>query len=337
MSTDSSINKKITTRSVRLSSQSFSDISNTPTVPINAVGTRYGKDIYPYRELIDGSNGFLAANISYKLRNPFKIFRESAKHLYLTNNSGISVAGTFNAGRDRGLFLKLNKDAYSETNISSIQMSLLWNNELFPTTDQRIFDVVSAEGTFEFYVKSISTDRKRAEITVKLKLDGTVVDTDRVIFYWNGKRVSRPVLTISEWGMLGITFNKYLSFNQQTGYLKITSPVVVNNISTYQLDPTIQAQQVVYRQWEDILESPDDEDSESELWNQWDELEWENLVYKTANVDPSIDPSEIYKVYIGTNKVIADSDGNSGVVRFNKYQYATYKNVQWDPYITGAV
>ena len=336
--TKSSTYKPVSIRSIRLSSQSLSDTSTSSSSPINPISTRFGKSLYPYRELIDAGGGFLTNNISYKTRNPFKIFRESAPHLYLTNNSGISVAGEYLSTRDRGLFFRLNRDAYAETNVSSMQMAMMWNQGLFPTSTQKVFEIDSAEGLFEFYVKAITTDQKRAELTVKLRTGGTLAETSRIKFYWNGNSVARPVITVNEWGMLGIVFNKYLSFNEQVGYMKLVSPLVVNNISTYQLDATIQAQQIVYKQWEDILEDPLDGDSTSQLWSEYQSASnWEDLIYKSADVDPSLDPSEIYKIYIGTNKIIADSSGDSGVVKFNNYEYATYKNVQWDSYVASAI
>jgi hypothetical protein len=325
----SSITKTLRNRYIGLSSQSLSDNSSSAIEPIDGIGSRFGKYIYPYTANVAG--GF-PNNISYKSKNPFKIFKDVASHLYLTSNSGISMVGDFDEDLDRGLFFRLNRNVADGVNISSLQMSVLWNEKLFPETDQEMFEVVSSTGIFKFYIKSITADRRRAQITAKLFSNNVETETSAVSFFWNGNRVSKPTMTINEWGMLGISFVPFLSFSSSVGYLKITSPCIFNNISTYQLDPTIQAQQIVFKPWSDILEDPNDEDSTQEKWEDLLTITWQDALYKTSDVNPSIDPSEIYRVYIGTNKIISDSTEVSGSIKLGSYEYRAYQNVIWTPF-----
>jgi hypothetical protein len=300
--------------------------------PINKVGTKFGKGIYPYTENV--ANGF-PANISFSKKNPFKIFRGSGPHLFLTHNSGISIAGEYDAEVDRGIFARINRDATANTNISSIQMSVLWNNKLFPTEKERVFEIDAATGIYKFYIQAIDSERKRGKISVTLSSGATENTTNNVFFYWNGNLLSSPILTVGEWGMLGIVFNPFLVFNNSIGYIKFTSPMLINNLSTYQLDASSQAQQVVYKTWQDIEENPEEDE-----WDEWYDpgvvsKTWEDAFYKVATFNPSIDPTEIYKVYIGTNKIIADSSSKAGKVEFNNYQYVTYGGTQRDAYQVG--
>lgn len=332
--TKSSLRNKVQTRFLRLSSQSLSDNSHLASEPINAIGTKFGKGMYPYTE--NATSGF-PNNISYKTQNPFKIFRGAGPHLYLTNNSGISILGDYDANTDKGLFFRLNRDGVSNTNISTIQMSMLWNHELFPATKQKIFEIVSATGKFSFYIKSTTTDQKRAEITVELTSGTTTSIPSSVFFYWNGRVVSRPTVTLGEWGMLGIVFKPYIIFDNSVGYFKLTSPMIVNNISTYQLDPSAQAQQIVYRTWYDVENTVEDMH-----WDDWSDgstvaRTWQEMIYQVASFAPSIDPISIYQVYIGTNKIIADSSNESGVLGFKNYQYALYQNVERDTFVIGTL
>jgi hypothetical protein len=321
-----STRSKLQNRFVRLSSQSLSDNSSLAISPINPVGTRFGKSLYPYTE--NAASGF-PSNISFKERNPFKIFRGAAPHLFLTNNSGITVAGEYDSEVDRGLYLRLNKEASSNANISSLQMAALWNNKVFPETAQKVFEIVSGTGTFRFFVQAVTEDGKRGKLFAKLVSGGVDVDTDAVFFFLNGNPVANPVLTVDQWGMIGIVFKPYLVFNNAVGYLKITSPILLNNISTYQLTGSDQLQQIVYRTWEDVL------DNEDGHWDDWYngttiQQTWSDMIYQVATFNPAIDPVEIYKVYIGTNKIIADSSADSGTLMYNNYQYAVYENVQRD-------
>jgi len=328
ISAPESLSNKVLTKFIRLSSMSLSDNSSSAVSSINAIGTKFGKNIYPYTA--NTANGF-PLDISYKEKNPFKIFRGTGPHLYLTQNSGISLAGEYDSEVDRGLFIKLNENTEANANISSIQMAALWNNGHFPTTPQKIFEIVSGSGTIRFYVKSVSDANDRGQIYATIYTAGIESDTDSVSFYMNGKAVYRPVLTRGQWAMLGVVFKPYLVFNSAFGYIKITSPILLNNISTYQLTGSSQLQQIVYRTWEDIL------DNEDGTWDQWYspptiEETWSDMLYQVASFNPAIDPSEIYKVYIGTNKIISDSSGDSGVLLYNNYEYGVYENVQRDTF-----
>lgn len=321
-----SLSNKLQNRYIRLSSQSLSDNSSVATSPINSIGTRFGKSVYPYTE--NTTSGF-PLNVSFKERNPFKIFRGAGPHLYLTNNSGITMSGEYDSDVDRGLYTRLNKEASPNSNISSMQMAVLWNNKLFPETAQKIFEIVSGTGVLRFYVQAVTEDGKRGRVFAKLVSGGVDTDTDTVLFFLNGSPVGNPVLTIGQWGMLGIVFKPYLVFNNAVGYLKITSPILLNNISTYQLTGSDQLQQIVYRTWEDVL------NNEEGTWDEWYngttiQQTWSDMLYQVATFNPAIDPAEIYKVYIGTNKIIADSSADSGTLMYNNYQYAVYENVQRD-------
>lgn len=326
MSAPASLSNRLQNRYVRLSSQSLSDNSSIATSPINGIGTRFGKSIYPYAE--NTANSF-PANISFKSRNPFKIFRGAGPHLYLTNNSGITLAGSPGGEQDRGLYARLNKEASPNSNISSMQMAALWNNGLFPTSPQKIFEIISATGKFRFYIQAVTEDGKRGRIFAKVVSNGVDTDTDAVSFFFNGSAVANPVLTVDQWGMIGIVFKPYLILNNTVGYLKITSPILLNNISTYQLTGSDQLQQIVYRTWEDVL------NNETGTWDEWYngttiQQTWSDMVYQVATFNPAIDPTEIYRVFIGTNKIISDSSADSGVLMYNSYQYSVYENVQRD-------
>jgi hypothetical protein len=59
-------------------------------------------------------------------------------------------------------------------------------------------------------------------------------------------------------------------------------------------------------------------------------MTWKDVLYQVATITPAIDPSEVYEVYLGTNKIIANANESSNKIRFNNYQYVTYTGATWD-------
>jgi hypothetical protein len=310
---ENSLTKQISLRYIKLSSKNLSDNSSLKNVPINSIGTKIGKSLYPYKELTSGN----FENISYKEKNPFKIFRGGAPHLFLSNDSGISLVGDY---ADRGLFMNINKNSSADSNISSMQMFLIWNNGLFPTSPTKIFDLKTDAGTIIFYIKSISSTNKDRGYIYATGPTGT-----DIAFYLNGNYVINPFINVNEWNSLAVSFSPQLQLNA-TGYLRILSPILVNNISVYQLDPTTLGQQVSYKIWDEI------DGTNSTLWSSYSSVTWSDMFKSSSIATPTVTPSDIYKYFIGTNKIIVDSSSTFGIARFNDYQYAFYNNVQSSSY-----
>jgi len=314
-------------KSLEVSSRALDDNTTGSNTSLNEVGTKLGTPIYPYRT-VDGS-------LNYKESNPYTIYKGTSPYLYLTSNSGLKIAGSYDAEVDRGFLVKINDRSADTFNISSMQVALLNSLDTFTSTSDILFEIKDKNGTITFYVDSINSANTRARIYAEQ--NGSPYT--KIKYYWNGQFVNEPAMNVKEWGMLGIVFTELLSFNNTTGTIKIKSPILFDLLSYYQLDASLQRLQLVERTWFEV-NYPSSSDSalypllEGEnTYLEWDwegstSVTWSTLAYKTVESDTFIDPNNIYKTYIGTNKIIVDSNNSAGKIRSHQHSYSVYQNSQ---------
>ena len=145
---------------------------------------------------------------------------------------------------------------------------------------------------------------------------------DNIGFYWNGKVVKEAVVSVKEWGFLGISFPNLLDFNSRVGSINLNGPITFNTISYYQSTNLQEVQKVDIRPWFGVKYS-------LPLTLEWDDWKTSSFVWRGVLVLSStsyygVDPSTIYKSYTGTNKIIIDTDK---VFTVNGYEYTVYKGI----------
>jgi hypothetical protein len=281
-----------------------------------AIGTRFGKDIYQY------TKSGLATN--YKAKNPYLIYKNSSPYLFLTKNSGIQPTGTFENGVSRGITVPVNTSLTPEFNMIAAQLSIRTNLESFNTTPTQVFEVQGKTRYTQFYMVATDSSGKRAKIYAINASTGR--QDNNVSFYLNGKFVQNPIINIKDWAVIGIAFADPVSFNSYVGAIRLTGPLVFNNISYYEKTDVQQIIQLVGRPWSEVLQpvsSPVD-------WTYWDESTWREVLNLRSVTEYDVDPSNIYKAYTGTNKVIAQDDK---ILSFGGYEYFAYKDVAWQSQI----
>jgi hypothetical protein len=197
--------------------------------------------------------------------------------------------------------------------------------DTFPSSEAKIFELNTDSGVFSFYVERASTKGERARIFAKNNGSEYFYDTNgiqQIEYNLNGKEVGNPVITFGEWAMIAVTFPKPLIINQ-TSSLDITGPLLFNNISYYQVDPTKLDDQISYNLWADV-----DDDTWGGVAE--DDATWQENLISSESATVSIDPSIAYSVYLGTNKIIADThDNSSPVLTAQDYEYIIYKDIKW--------
>lgn len=323
-----SLVKPINIRSLQYASRALEDNSVSASIPINGIGSRFGEYAHPYVQYGD--------EVGYKNYNPVRIYKGSTPYLYLTGNSGISMVSPYNPEFEKGIMIPINKDIDPFFNISSLQFSALWNFGLFPAagSPEKMFEIISGTAHILFYIESVNSAQTRAKVFAKRLVYNQIddvydeVDYTSLEYFLNGNTVKYPVLNIDEWAMLGIVFFPFLDFSGSLGSFRIRNNFVLNNLSYYQLSELAQTQQIVKRTWNQAWQGSTTYD-----WREYAEtnpITWKSLLYFKAEVIPPINPSEIYKIYIGTNKIISDANENANVLRFQKYQYVTYLGTKWD-------
>ena len=180
----------------------------------------------------------------------------------------------------------------------------------------------SKDSYIKFFIVANDSSGKRARIY------GINAKTGRfengIAFYLNGKIVREPVIGLGEWDILGISFPRVLDFDSFVGGFRITGPILINNISQYQSTNLQEIQRQVLRSWFTAkYQSVDVYD-----WDFWsDDFTWNGVLVFSSSTFFGISPEDIYKAYIGTNKIIIDDERP---IRLNDYEYSTYQAIEWE-------
>jgi hypothetical protein len=300
------INNRIKIRNLEYASQAFNSTSPNP------IGTRFGNEIYPYKKA-----GFY---YDYKERNPFTIYKGSSPYLYLTRYTGIELKGQHDPVINRGLSIPVNKEMSSNYKVMAMQAAVRYDQDAFPYASTEIFEIQSKNTHIKFYMVAIHPSGERAKIYAVNVKTGRL--EDGIGFYWNGKLVKEPVITVKEWGFLGISFPTLLDFSSRVGSINLNGPITFNTISYYQSTNLQEVQKVDIRPWFAVKYA-------IPLTLEWDYWKtspsiWDGVLILSSTSYYGIDPSTVYKSYTGTNKIIIDTDK---VLTVNGYEYTVYKGI----------
>jgi hypothetical protein len=299
--------KPIALRNLSLASQVLNDNS------FNPIGTKFGNNLFPYTRA--------GIYYDYKSKNPFSIYKGSTPYLYMTKNSGIEVRGEFSTSVDRGISLPVNTTLANNYRISAFQTWYRNDSSSFAADSVQFFEVSHKNETIKFYAKATNPSGSRAKIYAINNSTGQEVNG--ISYYINGSIVREPVITIKEWAVIGISFGSPLIFDSFLGSININGPGVFNNISYYQATDLEQIQSVVTRPWANVKS----EDGSSIDWQYWQtNFSWNGMLVISTFSTFGANPSEIYKTYIGTNKIIVD-DGEGMILDSDKLKI--YDTVEW--------
>lgn len=312
---DGVFSNPIKLRSLQLASQAFNENS------FNPVGTRFGAKVYPYKK-----DGFY---YDYKSKNPFTIYKKSMPYLYLTRNSGLEVKGSYDPLIDRGLSIPINQTQAQDFQVMAMQLFLKYDKDFFPYSPTQIFEVVGENSVIKFFMVADSADGQRAKVYA---INGNTGRLENgIAFYLNGKLVKNPVLTVKEWSVIGLSFANIIDFTNYVGEIKITGPVLVNNISYYQSTTLQEVKTVINRQWFQVL----NDGSSIQDWEYWvDAGNWENVLVLSTTSFYGVNPQNVYDAFAGTNKIIIDDERP---LMFGQYDYSFNTDVIWQSTVSNAV
>lgn len=283
------LSKPIALRRVELASQAFNDNS------FNPVGTRFGVDLFPYTRA--------GLYFDYKAKNPFSIYKASTPYLYLNRTSGIEIRGEFDPIVSRGIALPINTTVAADYEVSAVQMWMRSDLDVFPISPIELFEINYKADTIKFYIQAVGVTGRRARIYAKSLATGQ--EFNGLTYYWNGLLVREPVITIKEWGVLGIRFAQSLSFDAYLGGINLNGPMVFNNVAYYQANNLQQVQTNITRPWLGVK-------TDGVLnfdWAYWDNnFIWDGVLIISASDLYGVNPADVYNTYIGTNKIIIDDN-----------------------------
>lgn len=309
-SSRNTLTKPVSLRRLSFISQALNNNS------FNPVGTRFGIDIFPYKK-----SGIY---YDYKSKNPFSIYKGSTPYLYMTRDSGVEIRGEFSSTIDRGINVPINKQLADAYQVSAIQLWYRYDLDNFSITPTQFFEIKYKGNLIKFYTMAIDSAGKRARVYAIN--DNTGEAFNGLSYYINGNIVREPVLTTKEWSVIGIGFATTLDFNNFIGGINLNGPGVFNNISYYQANSLQQIQKQLTRPWADVKD-----DSGTDLyWQYWNEnFNWEGMLVLSSSSLYGVNPSDVYKTYIGTNKIIID-DGEG--MTFLPDKIKIYQDSEWSSF-----
>jgi len=208
-------------------------------------------------------------------------------------------------------------------------MWIRYDQEQFSIIPTEIFEIVYKGDTIKFYMVADSSTGARARIYAQSLNTGQAYNG--LSYFWNGSLVREPILTNQEWGVLGIAFSTALNFDLFIGGINLNGPLVYNSISYYQANNLQQVQSQLTRPW---LKVKTDGITNFD-WEYWiNSFTWEGVLIISASDLYGVSPSDVYKTYIGTNKIIIDD--NEGLM-FDAEKLKIYNDTQWVTRVGSAV
>jgi hypothetical protein len=286
------------------------------------IGTRFGTSIYPYTKT--------GIYYNFKKNNPFAIYTGSSPYLYLTKTSGIQLKGKYDPLVNRGLVIPVNESRAEGFKVIAMQMAVRFDGDYFPYAPTQIFEVQSKDSYIKFYMVACDPSGRRAKIYAIDAKTGLI--QNGIGFYWNGKVVKEPVITLQEWGFLGINFSSSLNFSFFEGAVRLTGPLLFNSISYYQSTNLQEVQNIAERPWFRVKVLG----AYGLDWEFWDSgsFNWNKVLVLSETSYYGVNPSDVYKSYTGTNKIIVDDDRP---VRFGEYAYTLFTDVNWNQFVQDPV
>lgn len=331
-------------RSFEVCSLTFDEQSLRP------IGTKYGTKIYPFKEIEDES--YVSSKENY-----FKIYKGTTPYLYLTSKTGVSVVGDIKSPSDqdyvhRGIVAIINEDLSQNYDISSIMMSVRYQDKYFPTVKTPAFEIeghIFDQGTIKnaylrFYIQSVNQDNTRGRLFCEASIAGAAFSAyEDIVYYWNGNVVGYPQMSSSEWGMLAISFTNFIKFPGVSGTFEILGKLLVDNVSIYKISETTASSSTTINTWntslygsgtwENVLDTDGFEDPNDPA----DDNLWFNTYSIIKTSTKPVDQTEIYRSYLGTNKIIVDTTDSNIAIRPESCEYVIYNAVEWKTSVLDAL
>ena len=326
LQTPKSIKAPIKISSLSVSGQTFNSRGSNP------IGTRGGKDIYPYTKY--------GTYFNYNLKNPVKIGKSSTPYLYLTDNTGIRLCETSSSySINTGISIPINNSLAENFYVGGAQLFMNYQEDAFPSDPMQIFEISSGTKTTKFFVVAHNDSGSRGRI---FAIDSTTGIYDQNVgMYINGTLSYTPVLEPKTWTTLGIQFPQPVDLSSTVGAIRLTGPMLFNNISYFRIGSNSTFTTVKYQKWNQILDTFDywsyllGEDTSGNLASGFEKLFWQNVLVQPSETTLSLNLSQLYKSYMGNNRISTNS--NSRRVVIGNYKYSVYKNTAWQSSVVSVV
>lgn len=285
----------IRTSNLVIKDMSIASVANS-TEKFFEVGTAHGYDIAPYTKV----GNYYSTHID----RPWAIHKQSAPYLYLTNDSGLRPLSNNGNNNESGLWITMNRQRDRDFKVSSMQIWVKLVDEIGDSPVE-LFSVKSDRA----WIKFVGVDDGTGTRARVYAIDGwTGQDHTEIKFHQDGNQVVMPFIQNNHWTAIGIDFEPLLDFAGDIGAICLISGCVYNNIVYYRTSSLQEQYTFAYRTWGAVKN-----DGANDLtWGYWrdqfngGESTWDDVA-KTATITHGISIDEIYKTYVGTNRVVTEA------------------------------
>jgi len=281
----------------------------------NSIGTKFGKNIYPYTQR--------GIYFDYKSQNPVLIYDKDTPYLYLTENSGIKLLTYNEINNEKKASIPINENLQENFSVAAIQLFIKYNLEDIIDVPFSVFEIQYKDSTIEF-VADIDSSVKRVVIYARDKF--TKERYEQLSFYQNGSQTRNIYLENNYWYAIGVVFTEPLDYSSFTGAINIFGGSSFDNISYYSPQGLNQVSSIIARSWQDVLT----EDNVTNLnWGYWYNengtspiKQWKDVYVLAEAQRFSLDASDIYNSYLGTNVDVVDDGGGISVLNDDFYVFS---------------
>jgi hypothetical protein len=316
------LTKPVAIKKLEYASEAFDSES------FNIVGTRFGVEMYPYKQ-----SGIY---YDYKSKNPFSIYKESTPYLYNTKTSGIEIRGEIDPNINRGIAIPINKNTVSSYRVSAIQTWIRYDFDRFTYDPVQIMEIKHKNDTIKFFAVANSQIGNRARVFAVNSSTGLQVDG--LGFYLNGTLVREPIINVKEWAVIGVSFGSAINLDNYLGLINLNGPFTYNNITHYKATSLQEIQSKTYRPWLKVVNDGVDD----VIWNYWygdlpsnGNYTWNGVLVLASKDLYAVNPGDVYKTYIGTNKIIIDTSTVN--ISFNADRVRIFSDVSWQSSVSTPV
>jgi hypothetical protein len=268
----------------------------------NPIGTESAIPMYPYVK-----TGIYFDN---KEKNPVLISKKRLPYLNLNQSSGIRVMGRQTFTKEFGIATPINQERKSNFAIGALQFWMKYDPPEFPSVPYSIFEIESLGKTIEFVVQSDASS-KRGIIVARDKR--TKLIENNLVYYQNGIRVKNFIVEFNTWESLGIEFQDPLIFDNIVGYFNIFRGPTFNNISFFNVSGLGETVGILARNWLRVFTEDDVSNFDWQYWYDENGLspirQWRDMYVVGETKSFIITPQDIYKSFVGTNRIIVDDGG----------------------------
>ena len=131
-----------------------------------------------------------------------------------------------------------------------------------------------------------------------------------------------------------MAFTSLLEFGSFSGLIKFSGEIVINNLSYFQVAEYQKGYVLQNISW-NLTKFSNSENPQTLQWSDASTKTWEDLYQVVKPAISGINPEDVYKIYLGANKVILN--GSTAALTFKDYEYNLYRDITWQSKVVSVV